>query len=89
MNEQDLFSTPEFNRLHPVKQQIIREVVKNNQHTSPEAMLPKILSINKELTKRNLNFTKEESNLLINIMKENMTPAERQKEERQKGFGDH
>lgn len=79
MNEQDLFSTPEFNRLHPVKQQIIREVVKNNQYTSPEAMLPKILSINKELTKRNLNFTKEETNLLISIMKENMSPAERQK----------
>lgn len=79
MNEQDLFSTPEFNRLHPVKQQIIKEVAKNNQHTSPETMLPKILSINKELTKRNLNFTKEETTLLINIMKENMSPAERQK----------
>lgn len=79
MNEQDFFSTPEFNQLHPVKQQIIREIVKNNHNASPEVMLPKILSINKELNKRNLNFTREETTLLVNIMKENMSPAERQK----------
>lgn len=79
MNYQDLSSTPEFKRLHPVKQQIIREIAQTNQNMSPEAMLPKIMSLNKELSKRNLSFTREESNLLINVMKEKMSPAERQK----------
>lgn len=86
MNEQDFFSTPEFKRLHPVKQEIIREVLKNNQQISADKMLPKILSINKELSKRNLNFTKDETTLLIDIMKETMSPAERQKVDMLMGF---
>lgn len=79
MNYEAFTSTPEFNNLHPVKQQIIREVMQTNTHTSPEVMLPRLLSIDKELSKRNLSFTKEETTLLINIIKANMTPAEQQK----------
>lgn len=79
MNYQAFTSTPEFNRLHPVKQQIIREIMHANMPSSPEVMLPKIMSINKELSKRNLSFTKEETTILINVMKSNMTPAEQQK----------
>ena len=79
MNYQEITSTPEFKKLHPVKQQIILELINNTPQSSPEAMLPKLMSVNKELSKRNLNFTKEETTLLINIMKENMTPAEQQK----------
>lgn len=79
MTYQDLAKTKEFQALHPVKQQIIEEMMKSNQNSSLETMLPKMMSINKELTKRNLRFTKKETELLIQIMKENMDPAERQK----------
>ncbi len=79
MNYQELSSTEEFKKLHPVKQQVIKEILQNGHFTSPEAMLPKLMSINQELTKRNLNFTKEESTLLINILKNTMTPKEQQK----------
>ena len=81
MQQQELFSTPEFQRLHPLKQQIIKEVAKSSQNTSIEAMVPKILSINKELSRRNLNFTKAESNLMIRILTQDMSPADRQKVE--------
>lgn len=37
------------------------------------------MTINKELSKRSLSFTKEELNLLIKIMKDDMSPAEQQK----------
>lgn len=79
MNFQELSSTKEFANLHPVKQKIIKELVSSNQNMSPEMMLPKIMTINKELSKRNLSFTKEELNLLIKIMKDDMSPAEQQK----------
>lgn len=79
MNYEKFTSTPEFNHLHPVKQQIIKEIIQNNSFTSPEVILPKILSVNKELEKRNLSFTRDETTLLINIMKENMSTAEQQK----------
>ncbi len=76
---QDLFSSPEFQKLHPVKKQIIQELASTNQNMSPEMMLAKVMAINKELSKRSLNFTKEESALLIRIMKQNMSAADRQK----------
>ena len=76
---QDLFSSPEFQKLHPVKKQIIQELASTNQNMTPEMMLTKVMAINKELSKRSLNFTKEESALLIRIMKQNMSAADRQK----------
>ena len=76
---QDLFSSPEFQKLHPVKKQIIQELASSNQNMSQEIMLTKVMAINKELSKRSLNFTKEESALLIRIMKQNMSAADRQK----------
>ncbi|MCM1159419.1 MAG: hypothetical protein NC300_11975 [Bacteroidales bacterium] len=79
MNYQDLTSTPEFRRLHPVKQQIIRELMQSNPNMSPEFLMPKMMMLNKELSKRNLSFSREETTLLINIMKEYMSPNERQK----------
>lgn len=79
MTQSSLFDTPEFQKLHPVKKQIIEELASTNQNLSPELMLTKVMSINKELSKRDLNFTKAESNLLIKIMKQNMSPSDRQK----------
>lgn len=86
MNYEELLTTPEFQKLHPIKQQIIKEVASNSQNASIESMLPKIMSINKELSKRNLNFTKTETNLLISILKEGMTPAEQKKVDMLMGF---
>lgn len=86
MDFQEFTSTPEFNRLHPVKKQLIKELVMNNQNSSPEAVLPQILSINRELSKRNLSFTKNETTLLVNILKQNMSPDERQKVDMLMGF---
>lgn len=79
MNFEELSSTKEFVNLHPVKQKIIKELLTTNQKVSPEALLPKIMTINKELSKRNLSFTKEELNLLIKIVKSDMSPIEQQK----------
>lgn len=79
MNFQELSSTKEFTNLHPVKQKIIKELVTSGQKMSPETMLPKVMTINKELSKRNLSFTKDELGLLIRIMKDDMPPAEQQK----------
>lgn len=79
MNQKDFFSTPQFQKLHPVKKQIIQELVSNQETMSPETMLSKVMTINKELSKRNLNFSKEESSLLIQILKQSMSPSDQQK----------
>ncbi|MBR1865204.1 MAG: hypothetical protein IJ801_01715 [Lachnospiraceae bacterium] len=79
MTYQELSSTPEFQNLHPVKQQILKEMLQNGRLTTPEALLPKFMSINQELAKRNLSFTKEESTLLIQMIKDTMSPQDQQR----------
>lgn len=79
MNQKDFFSTPEFQKLHPLKKQIIQELASDRESMSPETMLSKVMTINKELSKRNLNFSKEESSLLIQILKQSMSPSDQQK----------
>lgn len=86
MNYETLLTTPEFQQLNPLKQQIIKELAGNSQNASIESMLPKIMSINKELSKRNLNFTKSETTLLIGVLKEGMSPAEQKKIDMLMGF---
>lgn len=89
MNYESFTSTKEFKSLHPVKQKILQEIINNNMHTTPEAILPKLLSVNKELSKRNLSFTSDETTLLIQIMKANMTPEEQRKVDMLMGFFQH
>lgn len=79
MNYKDMLNLPEFNALHPLKQQVIKELMQNNTQGSLESMLPQLMSVKRELSKRNLNFTKEESAFLIQIMKQNLTPEEQRK----------
>ena len=79
MQQQDFFSTKEFQMLHPLKQNIIRELATSSNNNSVEAMIPKIMAINKELNKRNLSFTKSESKLMINILTRDMSPADKNK----------
>ena len=55
-------------------------------NASMETMLPEIMKINSELNKRKLSFTREESQLIIDIMMENASPAEKQKIQMLKSF---
>ena len=79
MNFQHFSQTKEFQQLHPVKKQIIQQLANRGSISSPEFMLPQLMNINRELKKRNLSFTKEETALLINLMKSDMTPEEQKK----------
>ena len=79
MDFQNFTNTNEFKQLHPIKQKIIQELANNGSSSSPETMLPQLMSINRELKKRNLSFTKEETAILIQVMKSDMSPSEQKK----------
>ena len=79
MNFQNFINTPEFKNLHPIKQKIIVELSNSGMTSSPEAMLPQLMTMNRELRKGNLSFSKEETTLLIKVMKSDMSPEEQKK----------
>lgn len=70
---------PRLKNLMPLKRQIILELANGSHNATMEQMLPQIMKLNRELQKRNLSFSKEESNLIMDIMMEQASPAERRK----------
>lgn len=75
----NLESDPRLKNMNPVKLMIIKEIASGAQAKSIEQMLPEVMRINKELQKRNLAFSKQETNIIIDILMEQSSPADRQK----------
>ena len=46
---------------------------------TPEQMLPQLMEINKELQKRDLSFSRAESEIVLDVLSEGMSPQEKQK----------
>lgn len=85
-NDFDIKKDPRLNNIDPVKLKIILEIKEQSRHKSIEEMLPQIMQINNELNRRNMNFTKEESALLLDVIEETLPPADKKKFKMLKNF---
>jgi len=63
--------------IDPRKLAVLMELVKEAQGKPIDKLIPLILSANKKLQAQNLSFTKDESEVLIEILTKNMSPKER------------
>lgn len=85
-NSDDLKNNPKLRGIDPLKLKIIMEIKEKSKNKSMEELLPQIMQINSELNRRNMNFSKSESELLMEVMQESMSPAEKAKFNMIKGF---
>ncbi len=65
--------------VHPLKVQIIKQLAQGGTNKSIEQLLPDMMRINSELSKRNLSFTKNETNIIIDILTEQASPEDKRK----------
>lgn len=72
-------NNPKLRNVDPVKLKIIMEIKEKSRSKSLDELLPEIMRINKELNRRNMNFTKTETELLMEAIEESLTPDERKK----------
>lgn len=72
-------SNPRLRSIDPTKLRIITEIKNQSQTKSIEELLPEIMRINQELNRRNMNFTKEETALLLDAIEESLSPQDKQK----------
>ncbi len=72
-------NNPKLKNVDPVKLKIIMEIKEKSKTKSLDELLPEIMRINKELNRRNMNFTKAETELLMEAIEESLTPDERKK----------
>ena len=65
--------------MHPLKREILLRLSNSQSTMAPEQMLPQLMEINKELQKRDLSFSRAESEIVLDVLSEGMSPQEKQK----------
>ena len=65
------------NKMDPRKLVILMELIKEAEGKSMDKMLPLIIKANKKLQDQNLAFTKDESDLMIEVLTKNMSPKDK------------
>ena len=75
----DFTQNPRLRNIDPLKLKIINEIQRKSKNRSIEELLPEIMKINQELTRRNMSFSKEETAVLLDVIEENLSPDEKQR----------
>lgn len=79
-------NNPKLKGVDPLKLKIITEIKQKSKDKSMEELLPEIMKVNQELNRRNMSFTKKESELLLEVIEESLSPEEKTKFNMLKGF---
>lgn len=75
----NLQNDPRLKSMHPLKREILLRLSNSQSTMTPEQMLPQLMEINKELQKRDLSFNRAESEIVLDVLSEGMSPQEKQK----------
>lgn len=71
-------NNPKMKNVDPRKVAILLELAKDAEGKSMDRLVPLLLNTNKKLKELNLTFTKDESDIMIDILTKNLTPKEKQ-----------
>lgn len=70
---------PRVKQISPEKLAVITLLVEQSSQKTPEEFLSLLIKTNSALEQAHLSLTKEERNLLLDVMKQKMSPIERKK----------
>lgn len=73
-----------FKTMHPVKLQIMKELVDNMKGKSMKEAAPLLMVAMNKLKGHNLSFTSEETKILMEVLTKDMSPQEKAKVEMMK-----
>ena len=68
---------PKLNNIDPRKLAILLDLMKEADGKSMDKLLPLLMNTNKRLQQQNLAFSKDESDVMIEILTKNMRPKEK------------
>ncbi len=79
-------NNPKLRDIDPLKLKIIMEIQKKSKNSSMEQLLPEIMKVNQELKRRNMSFSKQETEILLDVIEEGLSPEEKPRFNMLKGF---
>ena len=77
MTDSSQNKNPKMKNIDPRKLLILMELMKEAEGKSMDKLLPLVVNTNKKLQDQNLAFTKDESDLMIEILTKNMSPKDK------------
>ena len=66
----------QLRNISPAKLRIILDLMENSKGKGPDALMPLLLQANQKMQQQGIQCTPEESRLMLNMLKQDMTPAE-------------
>jgi hypothetical protein len=70
-------NNPKLSNIDPRKLVILMELMKEAEGKQMDKLLPLLMSTNKKLQEQNLSFSKDESDVMIDILTKNMNQKEK------------
>lgn len=70
-------NNPKLRNVDPRKMAILLQLVKEAEGKPMEQLIPLLMNANKRLQQQNMTFSKDESDIIIDILTKNMSPKEK------------
>ena len=77
MSDTSWTNNPKLSNIDPRKLSILLELVKEADGKPMDKLIPLLVNTNKRLQQQNLSFSKDESDVMIDILTKNMTQKEK------------
>lgn len=71
----------QLRKISPAKLRILLELMEDSKGKGPEALMPMLLQANQKMQQQGVQFTPEESKLMLDLLKQDMSPEEVKKVE--------
>ena len=71
---QSIKNNPEFSSINPQKLELIDDFVQQNQGKKVQELIPQFIALKSKMVQKGLSFTPAESDLMLNVLKQSMTP---------------
>lgn len=81
MNNLNWMNHPAMKNIDPRKLAVLVDLSKEAEGKSQDKVVPLLVKANTQLKAMNLTFTKEENDLMVDILTQDMSPADKQKVE--------
>lgn len=79
-------NNPKLKNIDPRKMTIFLELMKEAEGKPMEQLVPLLMNVNKKLQQQNMAFSKDESDILMDLLTKNLSSKEKQQFEMIKKF---
>lgn len=77
MSDMSWTDNPKLKNIDPRKMAVLLQLMKEAEGKPMDKLIPLLMNTNKKLQQQNLTFTKEESEIMLDLLTKNMTPKEK------------